>query len=393
VIRQPEFDPARRPSRWPDCGAFELDAYWRELRRAVLALEEAQGSGSLRATLDEPGMAELIGPELCAAYRSLAKRKPPANDDTREKRREVVHALLDQLRCEAFVVRKWGRARGSLWQRRPALETAVDGDDVIVQRLDQVSARRFWGLGFVHDDDLDASDELARQAVRRSVRRFARDLVDLADVLRRRPLPEVLLVPGHADRRFEQLMLDVLDENDHHAEPARLAEDFCQKTDLRVRYPGLERVRGARVQVKATRLPRVHELRIADIRNRETLVILSPVTLAEFIDAQVHRRMEPLLDKAQLDAFWRCVQGEPTTIDELAPAIARIFDAALARPTLDPRGPMAAVPEALRVVIRSFVRHEAFRSTAALRVHEASGLEFRHGRDGRLRTRRSDPAS
>ena len=104
---------------------------------------------------------------------------------------------------------------------------------------------------------------------------------------------------------------------------------------------------------------------------------LSPVTIARFIDAQVHRSMASLLDSQQLDAFWRCIPGQPTTIDELAPAIGAILDDALRSPTRDPRGPLALVPAALRVVIRMFVRHEAFRSTQALRVYEASGTAYR----------------
>ncbi len=91
----------------------------------------------------------------------------------------------------------------------------------------------------------------------------------------------------------------------------------------------------------------------------------------------MHRRLPAILDKPQLDAFWRCIPGQPTTIDELAPAIGAILDDALRSPTRDPRGPLALVPAGLRVVIRMFVRHEAFRSTAALRVHEASGTAYR----------------
>ena len=385
VIRKIELERERPTPRWPDCGAWELEAFWRELHRLVLALEESAAAGGLRAHLDEPGVIAVIGPDLGSAYRHLVRRPPAASPQHRKKRRQVVHALLAQLRDEAFVVRKWGVARGSLWQRRALLETSVEESAHVAQRLDQVAARRFWGLGFVHEDDTCASDELARHAVRRAVRRFARDLRDLADVLRRRTDPEMVLVPSHTDRSFEQLMLDVLDENHHRAEAARLAEDFCQKTDLRVRYPGLDRARGARVQVKATRSPKIHEIRIADIRNRETLVILSPVAIAEFIDAQVNDRTHALLDRDQLEAFWRCIPGEPTTIDELAPAIGRVFARALAHPTVDPRGPMALVPDALRLAIRIYVRNEAFRSTDALRRSELSGTRYRRGNDGRLR--------
>ncbi|MFO1054138.1 MAG: hypothetical protein U1F36_18125 [Planctomycetota bacterium] len=385
MIRKLDVDRENAGPRWPDCGAWDLDAFFGELRNAVLELEQAAAEGRLRGELAQPGLVEVIGPDLVATYRNLARRRLSEDAERHDKRREAVHALLAQLRDEAFVVRKWGVARGSLWQKKPSLETEVEGTEAVLQRLDQVAARRFWGIGFVHEEDVDASDELARHAVRRSVRRFARDLRDLADVLRRRTDAGVILVPNHEDRRFEQLMLDILDENHHRAEPARLAEDFCQKTDLRVRYPGLDRVRGARVQVKATKSPKIHEMRIADIRDRDTFVILSPVAIAGFIDDIVARRLPPLLDRAQLEAFWRSIPGEPTTIDELAPAIGRVLERALSRPNSDPRGPMALVPEALRAVVRCYVKHEAFRSTEALRRSEASGKVYRRRADGRLR--------
>lgn len=385
MIRRIDLDARRKPPRWPNLGAWELDGFWKELRRSILALEAASGDATLGERLNEPGLLEAIGPDLFSTYRALARRSKPDASAQREKRREVVHALLDQLHGEAFAVRTFGVARGSIWQKKPVLETWIEGGAIVRQRLDQVAARRFWGLGFSHEDDAAATDELARYAVLRSVRRFARDLRDLADVLRRLPDPAAVMVPRHADRRFEQLMLDILDENFRRAEVAGLAEDFCQKTDLRVRYPGLERARGARVQVKAARSQRVHQLRIADIRNRETLVILSPVALAEFLAEIVSRRVEAPIERAQLDAFWRSIPGEPTTIDELAPALGRLFDAAIRSQPSDPRGPMAQVPEAVRAMVRAFVRYEAFRSTEALRRKEASGTRYRRAPDGRLR--------
>src|SRR5690606_13045844 len=176
-------------------------------------------------------------------------------------------------------------------------------------------------------------------------------------------------VPSHADRRFEQLMLDVLDENFQRARPAPLVEDFCQKTDLRVRYPGLDRRRGARVQIKSTANPALHEERLATIRRRDTLVILSPVPLAEFIDEQQRTpAADRLLSAAELRSFWSCLASQPLAIDELAYAIRAVLFDALAHAGDDPRGPMAAVPAALRLVIRTYVRDRAFRTTRALRL-------------------------
>jgi hypothetical protein len=343
---------------------------FRTLRATVLELEDAWTAGRLGARLADPGLPERIGPDLLACYVELSARSTAVDPDLR---RATVLALLRQLSDEVFSVERWGVVHGSVAGTAGTLPTVLGDGPPVEQRLDQIGARRFWGLGFVHEDDVDATDQLARRCVRRGIKRFARDLRDLAGMLRRPPENGAIHIPSHHDRRFEQLMLDILVEDQPRAQTARLVEDFCQKTDLRVHYAGLARQRGARVQIKSTACPVLHAERLASIRRRDTLVILSPVTLAEFIDEQQRAGIPArVLSPAAMREFWRALPGEPAAIDELAFAIRAELFRALEVRCEDPRGPMALVAPALRLVIRVFVEDRAFRSTGAVRRFEAS---------------------
>ena len=70
-------------------------------------------------------------------------------------------------------------------------------------------------------------------------------------------------------------------EHEHHARIAPLHEDFLEKTDIRVRYPGLKRRRGARIQVTQIADYELHDEKVSRIRASNEFVILSPRTLAD----------------------------------------------------------------------------------------------------------------
>ncbi|MBK8980508.1 MAG: hypothetical protein IPM29_31790 [Planctomycetes bacterium] len=383
ILRREPSGPAD-PAAWPRSGTWELDELFRALRDGVLDLEAAWEAGLLATRLQADAIAETVGPELTSVYENLAQRRrfgDPLH------RRAVVQALLGQLHAEVFRVEHWGTLAIDRASGVPVYRTALDvGGEPVEQRLDQVVARRFWGLGFV-GDDVDLTDAVSRQAVRVGVARLARDLTDLGKVLRRPPPTVVPMIPNHQDRQFEQLMLDILVENQPRARPARLREDFCQKTDLRVRYEGLARSRGARVQVKATANPERHRERLADIQRREHLVILSPVQLAEYVDTATRQPATTSLLREELHAFWSCLPSLPVDVEGLSYTIKEVLQRALLRPTEDPRGPMGLVPPPVRRVVRAFVRDESFRATAALKRDLDSGAHQHERPDGRLHFR------
>ena len=81
-------------------------------------------------------------------------------------------------------------------------------------------------------ESLEISNEVAHQVAHATTRRLAQALHRLHDVLLRfRPKggapPQI--VPHPRERRFEHLMLDILNEPSRHARLAPLDEDFCRR--------------------------------------------------------------------------------------------------------------------------------------------------------------------
>jgi hypothetical protein len=396
-------------SLWPAIGAWELEDFFRRLRATVLDLESANRGHRLAERLAEPEVRRAVGPEVIQGYERLLRER---SDRLEGLRLDAVHALLDQARREIFEIREYATARvladgagedggetddaassfdaddadgGCLADPRGMKGAILHGDVVAARlgngpeeylRLDEVLAARFWGVGFVFDDPA-RTDFVAGEIARQTASRLGRDLRHLQKVLLRfRPQnPEQVLrmVPKPEERGFEQLMLDVLNEERPCARAAPLSEDFLEKTDLRVRYPGLERKRGGRVQVTQITDDALHRGKLERIRYVHQFVVLSPLTLASFVDGELHRKDEGprVLEHFDLDAFWHCLPDQPTDLAALAASIKRLLIGALRAPIKSPRGPLAQVPWALRNVIRLYVKHDVFRATSALRADEA----------------------
>lgn len=259
-------------------------------------------------------------------------------------------------------------------------------------RLDQVLAARSWGVGFFFND-MEETDRVADLRARLALEHLARDLLDLSRMLPRllrgKPGQYPPLVPPRFSRAAEQLIVDIVNEHEANASLSRLCEDYLQKTDLRVRFPGLQRRRGARVQVTLGPTQSHHQQKIDTIRNPDHFVILSPWALATAIPhfgSQATGNQVPM-DHDLVRRFWRSLSGQPASLESLAYTIRGILHTAIHSPILDPRGPLALVPEAVRELIRAWVKHEAFRSTSAMREWEETQGEFFRRSDGRLGTR------
>jgi len=256
----------------------------------------------------------------------------------------------------------------------------------VTQRIDQAIAVRAGGSG-LEIADQPTADAVATMLLRLAIHRVAMDLRGLEDIerwLARRPAAEdasddIHIVPDILGRRFEQLMLDILNEHEPMARRAPLVEDFIEKTDLRIQVPDLNRRRGARIQVTQTTYPERLEQKLARIRNLKEFIILSPRSLADALDRE--EGME-LLSPADLSHFWSSFSRPPMTVDEMAAGIKRIFRKAMDRGDEDPRGPIAFVPEPLRRLVVAYVTAEAYRSTSELRERES-----RQGRWHRRRRR------
>ncbi len=259
-------------------------------------------------------------------------------------------------------------------------------------RLDQILAARSWGIGFFFND-IEDTDRVADLRARSALEHLARDLLDLSRMLPRllrgKPGQYPPLVPPRFSRAAEQLIADIVNEHEPNASLSRLCEDYLQKTDLRVRYVGLQRRRGARVQVTLGPTQAQHQQKIETIRNPDHFVILSPWALASSIPhfgCEATAAQVPM-DHDLVQRFWRCLPGQPDSLESLAYTIRGLLHNAIHGNIRDPRGPLVRVPEPVRELIRFWVKHEAFRSTLAMREWEETEGEFFRRPDGRLGTR------
>lgn len=284
-------------------------------------------------------------------------------------------------------------ARESTVESPTSYIVRLESGNTIRLRLDQLLSARAWGVGFYFHDNQE-TDRVADLMARQAVEHLARDLLDLTRMLPRllrgKPGQYPPLVPPRFSRAAEQLVADILNEYQQHAKLSRLSEDYLQKTDLRVRYSGLDRRRGARVQITLGPSQSQHQSKVETIRNPDHFVILSPWALAcaipHFGGDSGGKAIE--MDHDLVQRFWQCLKGQPASLESLSYAIRAVLHDAIHAPIDDPRGPLARVPEAIRELIRRWVKHEAFRSTAALRAWEETEGEFFRRPDGRLSSRR-----
>ena len=414
----------------PKIGAAQLDEFFRELRQTVLDLENAFDNGNLSRRLGEIDIQPRLGSAISRSYRRLAKTQSNRLQDPNGRRMRTVHDLLSQMREELFEINTWFHAEIDTPpqpevvqpiradQRSPP-DGPTDRSDSkppwrntnhrylvrqnvthpIRMRPDQILGSRSWGIGFVFDDQ-DVTDALVAQMTLNALRKFAQDLDDLTSLLPRvlRAAPDRFphLVPPRSGRAFEQLITDILNEEAQHAQLSGLCEDYLQKTDIRVKYPDLDRKRGARVQVTIASTHTLHQKKILGMRHPEQFVILSPWSLASAVP-QVgdlnHDQKRALLGDDLIREFWECIPGTPSDIAGLSNQLKTILTSAITQPLYDPRGPLVHVPDPIRRLIQIWVHAEALRSTQALRIYEATEGRYRRGRDGRLRIRRLSDSS
>jgi hypothetical protein len=387
----------------PHVQAWELPAYYRALKSAILSFEEAWTEGTLPAALADPELQRVVGPGIAAIYGQLQRSRARGPTPFR---RNSIHAILEPVKELLSDPERSFSAVDSTARTQPPPPPAADADfgvalptsplrEIEVAGLlgpvrlsmDQVAAARAWGVGFEFEDPTTA-DAVAQWFVDFTLQRVAVDLRDLEDIerwLRRRratrPAPGddlIHIVPDAAGRRFEQLMLDLLNEERLVARRAPLREDFIEKTDLRVHMPGLNRRRGARVQVTQTTFQDRHEQKLARIPRVNEFVILSPRTLADALDRESGTE---LLAPGDLELFWAMFPQPPIDVEEMARGLRQLFTAAVGRPTDDPRGPLTRVPPPLRQLVRAFVTSEAYRTTSELRERERrDGPRYRRKR-------------
>jgi hypothetical protein len=394
--------------RWPVIGQSDVAEVCQEICVSIAGLERAFEAGELSSRLTSGCFEQVLGPQLYWTYGELTDNAPGPLHHLRV---DAVRALLAQLQNDLLPTQvahaqvrmspegdSWAAELGT--DARPILrfklvDASFDGASSATLRFDQMLDARFWRIGFTFET-LDLCDAFAQELVRIATRQLASDLLGLQRILERFSLktldPELRIVPYPRDKCFEHLILDILNEDDRHATEAPLVEDFLEKTDLRVKYPGLNRRRGGRVQVTSIVAPELHKTKLEKIKLAEEFVFLSPISLAEFVDSlrQGHTPASSISGTPSfaLAPLWECLEVKPIDVPQLASELKRIMFRALTGTPNSPLGPMVRVPQPIRHLIRLFVETYAIASTSRLRERERGGSSDREWRRRRLRSKR-----
>ncbi len=369
------------------------------LLAGTAALEQAYLSGTLAAVISDPELLDAAGRNVHRVYEDHCARPRLRQQPFRL---AAIDALTKRVRAFAGEPRRVFSAVVTSRGRTPLAEDgegpevhedfvpfahsirADDGGNGVYLRADQILSARRWGIGFGISDDADAASlrSMLFHAVELEVSSTLYSLRKLEEVaLRDRTGRTILLDPGGPGEMFEWLMLDVLNESQPQARHANLYEDVVQKTDLRFRTKGLDRRKGARIQVTTITDELRHTQKRALIVNEPEFVILSPRSLAIAIAA-------PRQDLVTPEEAQQLRSLDPTgSVDRLANCLAGVARKAFLSAVAHPLGPVAALPEALRRLIRNYVTREAFASTESVRSREATGETTPYGKHVRVKAR------
>jgi hypothetical protein len=375
--------------RWLVISQSNVTDFCREICGSILELERAFEAGKLSISLTSGRVKEVLGPQLNETYGKLAADVP---GPLHHLRIEAIRALLAQLQndlvptqvaqaevrmppeCDPAAAEPATYSPPNL--RFKLVDASFDGASSTTLRVDQMLNARFWRIGF-RFETVDLCDAFARLLVRSATRRLASDLLGLQRILARfspKALQrELRIVPHPVEKRFEHLILDILNEDDRHAYLASLVEDFLEKTDLRVKYAGLERRRGGRLQVTSIVAPELHKSKLDAIKLAEEFVFLSPLSLAEFVGSLKGHSLAVSISGTPsftLTPLWNCIEAKPADVPQLASELKRIMFCALTEKPDSPLGPMVRVPLPIRQLIRFFVETRAIASTRKLRERE-----------------------
>ncbi len=342
------------------------------LTAAVRALEAAHGAGTLERTLAELHGDGVMPLALCEPYERLARARSVLPEPRRV---EAIESLLARASRElvhgdvrfAARLEAEGRSRGP--QDFALIATSPRGE--VRLRTDQVGAARAWGIAF---DLADESENkiVDRYLARRAGERLASALVGIEKIQRRlagRTIDGPLCyLPPDDGADFEQLLIDILNEHAPLARHAPLHEDFFEKTDLRVHLPGLERRRGARVQVTRSISPGAHAAKVESIRRVDEVVMLSPLSVVRALNGPA---AHDLVGADGVARIWPLLPGPRVPEGDTARGLRDLLTAAMERRHAGPRGPLVAVPEPLRLLIQEYTVAEARRTTQAMRRRQA----------------------
>lgn len=334
----------------------------RRLLAHIERLETAWTEGTLERVLDSTSD---LPPGLSKAYGKLLQSDLSPSSQLR---REGLPAALRPLTELLGVSRQEFQGELEVHESldRALVHITVEPGRTVSMSVNRMMDAAYWGIGVQLDSEGAAWYRKTLTEV--CEHRLGVDLVGLMRVegwLRQRPRRKAPFTMEGEGRKLEHLLRDILNAGGMKAHLAPLAEDFLEKTDLRVYIPGVRRSRGARVQVTSTTTPHRLQGKTQGSRGRE-LTVLSPRHLADAVAAR-----EGLLTREEEEAFWNCLPSPTAMVEELAAMIRTLLEASWSGPLRHPSGPAAEVPEPLCKLIQQYVRRDAGRATRALRDRQS----------------------
>ena len=260
----------------PTIHSWELDDFYRQVRKSLLELEDAFARHELDLRLRHRDFQHFGGTAVATAYRRLCMDAP---ERFAELRLESIRALLEHLRQELFCVESVARAELAFTAQGKPVVRVQHAGEAIDLRFDQFLSARAWGRG-LEFDDVEADQAFAELVAHNACTQLAFDLRSLQRIFYRftpRATAEPLrVVPRPAERAFERLMVDILNEHAETVWQARIDEDFLEKVDLRIAAPDPTVVEGVGIQVTQVSKPELYAQKLGKIRHVERFVILPP---------------------------------------------------------------------------------------------------------------------
>ena len=230
-----EREPAMEP-----CSSSELASRVKDVCEMVCELEDEHTRGCLKKAINRVGMKSLIGVHLFERYQRLSVRPGPSAMEFR--------AYWVNFAVESFSasLRHPNRnymtiSEDAVLNRPLKLEVVHDGLTLTIEQR-QISSCRSWGIWFdFKNPKLDT--RLTSILLSNTLERLASDLSCIDQMERAllrggTKLDEARMNACGVGVDFARIIHDVLNEDAHVANFAKLIEDVMERTDLRLHYPG-----------------------------------------------------------------------------------------------------------------------------------------------------------
>jgi hypothetical protein len=355
------------------CSSNEINQRVQYVCEIVRELEEAHARGCLEKYIRRVGMKSLLGIQLLNYYQRLSLKQPLKTSNFLSY--WVNYALESFSRSLHPPTRTYDLIGESFFREEQCninVNVIHDGQKLTIKQNQLISCR-YWGIWF-NTDNLELDAKMTTFVLIQMLQRLASDLSCIKQMERARvnggtKLDEVRINASCVGIDFSRIIHDVLNEKQHIAYFATLIEDVMERTDLRLRYPKMDRKRGARVQISYASKADYHYRKLDKMHLGQEYVFLSPYGLAKSIFEGCSPQFLSVFDRTEFSSNFY----QPTNdVEELALTLKCNFEYARIRATDHPMGPMGILRPELKNIICNVAEHDAFLTTDQMRLREST---------------------